>query len=181
VRELGLYVSASADMDPECELLGQMLARLTPSVRWSIKRTPTAHQQIDPDWASLRRSDAYVILVGRDITAPIGVEWRAAREGGIPIYAYRSISGTPSPAVSAFVRQAGDEWYPYESPQSFAAQFRRRLARQLIDGTPGYDLSLKELEALAAELQDTGSEAMDSGEERRGAGRGGIILPNTRS
>jgi hypothetical protein len=180
VRELGLYVSANAEMDPECELLGQMLARLTRSIRWSVKRTPTAHQKTDPDWAALERADAYVIMVGRDITAPIGVEWRAAQEGGLPIYAYRSISGTPSPALSAFVRQAGDEWHTYVSPQAFAAHFKRRLIRQLIDGTPGYGLSLEEIETLAAELKETGSQAREeSGEERRGAGRGGIILPNT--
>lgn len=180
MRELGLYVSANAEMDPECELLGQILAQLTPSVRWTIKRTPPTHDKADPDWAALAQADFYVILVGRDITAPIGVEWQAAREIHIYTTAYRSLQATPSPALSAFVRRSNAEWRRYDSPQAFASDLRQRLARQLIDGTPGYGLSMPEIEALALVLQDTnGEDYAASGEERRGAGRGGIILPNT--
>ncbi|MHB1318637.1 MAG: hypothetical protein ACYCYF_08485 [Anaerolineae bacterium] len=179
MRELGLYVSANAEMDPECELLGQMLAQLTPSVRWTIKRTPSTHEKSDPDWGALAQADFYVILVGRDITAPVGVEWRAARERHIPYYAYRSLQATPSPALSAFVRHADIEWRGYDHPQAFAMDLKQRLARQLIDGTPGYGLSMDEIEDLAVVLRDTNIEDSGSGEERRGAGRGGVILPNT--
>lgn len=179
MRELGMYVSANAEMDPECELLGQMLAQLTPSVRWSIKRTPPSHEKSDPDWSALAEADFYVIVVGSDITAPIGVEWRAARERLIPTHAYRSLQATPSPALSAFVRHTDVEWRGYDSPQAFALDLKQRLARQLIDGTPGYGLSMEEIESLAAALRDTNKEDSGPGEERRGAGRGGVILPNT--
>ena len=124
--------------------------------------------------------DVHVILVGKDITAPIGVEWRTAREQRIHTSAYRSLQATPSPALSAFIRHADSEWRGYDSPQAFASDLKQRLARQLIDGTPGYGLSLQEIEALALVLRDTnGDDHVASGEERRGAGRGGVILPNT--
>jgi len=179
VRELGIYISASAEMDPECELLGQMLAKLTRSIRWNIKRTPASHQQQDPDWTALEHAVAHILLVGRDITAPIGVEYRVAREHGVPTYAYRSAAFTPSPALAAFVRQTDADWHTYDDPQELAAEVRRRIARQLIEGTPGYGLSLEEIESLAAELKEQDT-AEQSGEERRGAGRGGVILPDGR-
>jgi len=177
VRELNLYVSASAEMDAECELLGQLLAQLTQTVRWAIKRTPPPHLKIDADWAALDRADFYVILIGSDITAPIGVEWRAAQDKGVPTLAYRNALATPSPALSGFVRQARANWHPYESAQTFAADFRRRLCELLIDGTPGYGLSLEEIETLAKALHDEDREPNADGEERRGAGSGGVILP----
>jgi hypothetical protein len=167
-------------MDPECELLGQVLAQLTPSVRWTIKRTPPSHYKSDPDWAALAQADFYVILVGEDITAPIGVEWRAARERLISTYAYRSRHATPTPALSAFVRHTDVDWRDYDSAQAFASDLKQRLVRQLIDGTPGYGLSMDDIESLAAVLRDTNSQdQLEHGEERRGAGQGGVILPNT--
>jgi len=179
VRELSLYVSASPEMDPECELLGQMLAQLTPSVRWQIKRTPPAHDKTDPDWVALETADFYVLLVGRDITAPIGVEYVAAQEHGIPAFCYRNRAATPSPALSAFMRQIRTDWQSYETPQAFASELRKQLVRRLIEGTPGYGLSLQEIERLAAELREVDEDEQGGTESRRGAGRGGVILPNT--
>ena len=181
MRELHLYVSANAEMDPECELLGQMLAQLTRSVGWSIKRTPPSYQKTDPDWVALADADLYVILIGSDITAPIGVEWRAARERRTPAFAYRNTQATPTPALSAFVRHTDAEWRGYVSSQAFVLDLKQRIARQLIDGTPGYGLPLEEIEFLAAALQDKKDDGpIGTGEERRGAGQGGVILSNTR-
>ncbi|NLI41745.1 MAG: hypothetical protein GX421_11325 [Caldisericales bacterium] len=179
MRELSLYVSASPEMDPECELLGQVLAQLTPSVRWQIKRTPPAHDKMDPDWAALESADFYVLLVGRDITAPIGVEYVAAREHGIRAFSYRNRAATPSPALSAFVRQLHTDWRLYDTPQAFASDLRKQLVRSLIEGTPGYGLSLQEIERLAAELRAEDEDEHGGTEDLRGAGRGGVILPNT--
>lgn len=179
MRELGLYVSASPEMDPECELLGQMLAQLTPSVRWQIKRTPPAHDKTDPDWPALQSADFFVLLVGSDITAPVGVEYVTAREHGIPSFCYRNTGATPSPALSAFVRQVRTDWRLYATPQAFAGDLRKQLVRRLIEGTPGYGLSLQEIERLAAELREDDEIERGAMDDRRGAGRGGVILPNT--
>jgi hypothetical protein len=177
-RELNLYVSASPEMDPECELLGQMLAQLTQSIRWTIKRTPGPHLHMDPDWEALAASHLYVILLGSDISAPVGVEYRTARQQGIATFRYRRAQATPTPALSAFVRQMNAEWHVYQSPQAFAQDLRQRLIRELIDGTPGYGLAREDIEALAALLKAEDSSEAREGEERRGAGQGGIILPN---
>ena len=177
-KELSIYVSAAPEMDAECELLGQLLADITTSVRWRIKRTPDPHAVGHPDLAALRASPFYVILLGMDIVAPMGVEWMAARQAGATVFAYRSAAVTPSPAAAAFMRNAEVSWVAYESPQDFRRHFERALIEDLLKGTPGYGLDLADIEELSARLAAM-KEAKDApeGEERRGAGGGGVILP----
>jgi hypothetical protein len=177
-KELALYVSASREMDPECELVGQLLASMPRSVRWVIKRTPGSHEQGNPDLAALRASRFYLILLGMDITAPIGVEWLTAQGAGLTTFAYQKASVVASPAASVFVRRSGVTWEQYRTPQEFARHFERALIIQLISGTPGYGLEMADIEELAARLRALGQDAGQPGsEERRGAGRGGVILP----
>ena len=179
-KELGLYVSASAEMDAECELLGQLLAGMPRMVRWVIKRTPGRGEPGNPDLAALGASSFYLILLGMDITAPMGVEWLAAQKAGAAAFAYRKVSVLASPAASFFIRRSGITWEPYRTPQEFIRHFERALISQLIKGTPGYGLDLTDIEELAARLKALEKEASPlGGEERRGAGRGGVILPQT--
>jgi hypothetical protein len=177
---LAIYVSAAHEMDAECELLGQMLAGLTPAVRWVVRRTPTHTGAANPDLEALRSSQFYLLLLGRDIVAPMGVEWMAARDAHLSAYAYRSASAIPSPAATAFARNAGASWVSYASPLDLRRQVERTLIETLIQGTPGYGLDLADIEALAARLRQLeGEPPGPESEERRGAGRGGVILART--
>jgi hypothetical protein len=177
-KELAIYVSAAPEMDAECELLGQLLASLPKSVRWTIKRTPGPHEPGIPDLEALREGQFYVILLGMDIMAPIGVELQAALEEGVLTMAYRTRRMAPSPAAAYFAQNAQVEWGWYDTPQEFVQLLEKRLIAELIGGTPGYGLGLEDLEELSARLKAL-EEADNSAEddERRGAGRGGVILP----
>jgi hypothetical protein len=179
--ELAIYISAAPEMDPECELLGQRLALLTQSARWTIKRTPTSGEYTNPDLDTLARSQFYLILLGQDIVAPMGVEWRAAQAQGLAVLAYRSTARPPTPAASVFAHQSGIEWRVYASPQQFAHDVERRLIRMLIEGTPGYGLAWQDVEQLAERLRENEEpeQSEKTGESRRGAGQGGIILPSS--
>jgi hypothetical protein len=177
-RELLFYISASAEMEPECELLGQMLASLPQTVRWVIKRTPGAHELQTPDLETLRRSHFYLIVLGMDIQAPIGVEFQEAQIAGKTTFAYRNSEATPSPAASVFARDAHIRWESYRTPSEFAQHLERQLIEKLIAGTPGFGLDLADIEALAARLKALEeAKPQPEGEERRGAGQGGVILP----
>lgn len=178
-KELILYISAAPDMDAECELIGQRLAEMPRSARWVIKRTPNTHEGGNPDLEILRRSHFYLMLLGMDIVAPMGVEWLAARQAGLNVLAYRNLNRILSPAAAYFVRNAGVTWEQYYTPQEFIRHLEHALITRLIEGTPGYGLGLADIEAISARLQvlkdDKGT---DSEDERRGAGRGGVILSN---
>jgi len=178
--ELSIYVSASTEMDAECELLGQMLANMARSLRWTIKRTPGPHELANPDLEALRESHFYVILLGTDITAPIGVEWRAAQEAGVTTYAFRNVERIASPAAAVFTHSIEASWQPYHTPHEFVQRFERELIDRLLEGTPGYGLDLADLEQLSVRRraleQEEKEKAQPEGEERRGAGSGGVIL-----
>ena len=175
-KELGVYISASIEMDPECELLGQLLAETPKSIQWVIKRTPTSHEGGNPDLELLRSSQFYLLLLGMDITAPIGVELRAALESGAAILAYRDPERLLSPAGAAFLRDARLTWYPYRTPQDFVQQFERTLITMLLNGTPGYGLDLSDIEELVQRLKTLDQGRKQSEDDRQGAGRGGVIL-----
>ena len=178
-KELAIYVSASAEMDAECELLGQLLAEMTKSIRWTIKRTPSPHELANPDLEALRASQFYLILMGSDITAPIGVELQAAKEAKLFTFAFRKMSVAPSPAGAYFIHHVDLEWQPYQTPQEFVRLFERALISQLLEGTPGYGLDVRDLEELAERLRALEeAEEGQGGERRRGAGHGGVILPS---
>ena len=176
--ELHLYVSAAPEMDAECELLGQTLASMARTLRWSIKRTPGPHEYGNPDLPALRDSQFYVILLGSDIVAPIGVEWRAARDFGLTTFAFRHAERIASPAAAFFARASEANWVAYHSPQEFVRRFERDLIATLVAGTPGYGLDLTVIEELVIrqEALEKEEDAPEKREERRGAGGGGVIL-----
>ena len=180
-KELSIYVSASTEMDAECELLGQFLAGMPRSIRWTIKRTPRGYEHVNPDLSALRNSHFYLILLGMDIKAPIGVEWEAAREAHLAVLAFRKSKVIPSPAGAFFAHNTRISWQLYETPRDFVQKLERALVTRLIEGTPGYGLGIGDIEELAARLEalkEGPSQEESESEERRGAGRGGIILPS---
>lgn len=182
VRELALYVSAATEMDAECELLGRMLASMSRGIRWSIKRTPGPFDPLPLDLDALRRSDFYLLLLGMDAVAPIGIEWREARQHVAQCYFYHCHTRIPSPSATHMLRNEGIRWTPYDTPQAFIQHLELHLITELIQGTPGYGLDMDDIRALTerlAEIKDAaegGETSTESDDRRRGAGHGGVIL-----
>ncbi|MHB1355429.1 MAG: hypothetical protein ACYCZF_05565 [Anaerolineae bacterium] len=174
-KELSLYISAASEMEAECELVGRLLAEGQKSIRWRIRCTPL-HQDLNPDLPAIVASQFYLILLGTDVTAPMGVEWRAAENSGAAILAFRNQDKTPSPAATYFARNMGITWQDYKTCDEFAIKFERTLLARLIDGTPGYGLDLPTIEDLALRLKTLDKPAPQGEDQRRGAGQGGIIL-----
>src|SRR4030042_2375177 len=172
-RELAIYVSASSEMGVEGEVLGQLLAGLTKSIRWIITRTPIDHENANPDLQALRSSQFYLILLGMDIFAPMGGEGLAAKNMGLSAFAFRNVARIPSPAAAFFAHNAELPWQRYRTPQEFSRLFEHALITQLIAGTPGYGLSVADIEDLSRRLTDAEADRESPHEEDRGAGGGG--------
>ena len=175
--ELTLYVSAAQEMEAECEGVGQLLAGLLPSVRWTLHRTPTGRRNQNPDFRAIHGSDLHLFILGTDIVAPMGVEWREAQQGDAKLFLFRLTGRALSPAASFFLHHTGVQWRRFENAPDLVRRFERQLSTELIAGTPGYGLGLEEIESLRARLEQIPFQGEADKTSARGAGQGGVILP----
>ncbi|MFP3896084.1 MAG: hypothetical protein ACLFV5_04475 [Anaerolineales bacterium] len=175
-KELGIYISAAPEADAECELVGQLLAEMPRSVKWTIRRTPRPYEDQHVDVEALRQSQFYLIVLGSDIVAPMGIEWRVARGSNVKTFAFRNVETGFTPAAIFFSRHVGTSWYDYDTPNDFIRAFERALITELIEGTPGYGLDMDDIQILAARLETLEEKEEPAEDGRRGAGRGGVIL-----
>jgi hypothetical protein len=170
-----LFISSSPDLAPEREALGQAVAGLPISAGWEIKHTPRPGEDVHESLAFIDRCDLYLVVLGADFAAPMGLEWRGARGVGTPLLAYRK-RVLQSPSAQQLLRQSSVSWTEFESPQALKAHVIQALARMLLDRSEQFGLHLGDVEGLLA-LAETGeAETPTEPDQRRGAGRGGVIL-----
>jgi hypothetical protein len=180
--QVRLFVSAGPAEEPVRELLGRALAELPISVGWIIKRTP--------DVESAPECHLFAIVLGSDITAPVGLELWWARRTEKPILAYCS-DAARTPAGQVFLQEnALLDWSRYANPAGLRRIFQRDLCRFLLAHTDRYGVTVLEAEMLRAYL--TGLEKAASVpvpasaattevvppalKQATGAGGGGVIL-----
>ena len=146
--QLRLFISGGPDQEPARELLGQGLAAFPVNVGWVIKRTP--------DVSSVAEAHLFLLLMGRDIVAPVGLELWCARRTEKPIFAYRP-AGIYTPAGQVFVQEnAGLDWRGYPDLIALRRLALADLARFLLAHAERYGVTAIEAERLrgfVAELE----------------------------
>ncbi|HEY66970.1 MAG: hypothetical protein DRI79_00375 [Chloroflexi bacterium] len=176
-RPIRLFVSSSPDLAPEREALGQAVAELPVSVGWEIKHTPRPGEKAFEPLTFIERCDLYLVVLGADFAAPMGAEWQQARGAGKALLAYRK-RVLYSPSAQTLLHRSSDvTWTEFQSPQELKAQVTRALAQALLDRGEQFGLHLDEVEALLALIGTEEEEgAFAEPDQRRGAGRGAVIL-----
>ncbi len=183
--QVRLFISAGPELNPARELLGQGLAAFPVNVGWVIKRTP--------DIDSVAECHLFVVLLGADITAPVGLELWWARRTEKPIFAYRA-EGAWTPAGRVFFQDNADlDWRRCGDPVTLQRLVLTDLSRFLLAHADRYGVTLLEIERLRlyiAELEKVIStsnrqpipemrskivQGIIEG-EITGAGGGGVIL-----
>jgi len=183
--QVRLFVSAGPTEEPVREHLGRALAELPVNVGWIIKRTP--------DVDSVAESHLFVLLLGRDIEAPVGLELWWARRTEKPIVAYTP-EGARTPACQVFFQDnIFLDWRAYADMAALRRLFLLDMARFLLIHAERYGVTVTEAEALrgmSAQLEKAiaaagkapqrqpgaGPLASARGSEPRGAAGGGVIL-----
>src|SRR5688572_5979206 len=100
-----LYVSISPDLGAEREVIGRAVAGLPVDVGWEVAYTPGPLDPAPPDPLTAAQADVYIIALGTDIRAPMGVEWGAVRRARRPALAWlKDVIHTP--AAQDFVKSA---------------------------------------------------------------------------
>jgi hypothetical protein len=174
-RPIRLFVSSSPDLALEREALGQAVAELPVPVGWEVKHTPRPGDDAHGPLAFARRCDLYLVVLGADFAAPMGLEWRQALGAGKPLLAYRK-RVLHSPSAQALLRQSDVAWTEFESPQELKAQATRALAQVILDRGEQFGLHIDDVELLLALVEAEEEETPAEPDRRRGAGRDGVIL-----
>jgi hypothetical protein len=163
-----LFVSAGPDQDPAREMLGRALADLPINVGWVIKRTP--------DVESVAESHVFLILMGRDIWAPVGWELWWARRTEKPLMAYRQ-DAPRTPAGHVFLQEHTDlPWQHFATLTELRRIIVIDLGRFLLENHERYGLTVTEATSLRAYLERSKQAAPTTAAGAQGAGGGGIIL-----
>jgi hypothetical protein len=167
--QVRLFVSAGPDLEPARELLGRALAELPINVGWVIKRTP--------DVESVAECHLFLLLLGADIHAPVGLELWWARRTEKPILSYAA-NVTHTPAGQVFLQEnAGLAWQRFADLPSLRRLILPDLGRFLLAHAERYGVTLAEVETLRG-LEAALAKTVPPAAPRQatGASGGGVIL-----
>ncbi|NOZ28898.1 MAG: hypothetical protein GXP39_12720 [Chloroflexi bacterium] len=175
-KRFHLFVSAGPDMEVEREIIGRVVAELPVNLGWEIRRTPLPGEPHPADLEAVAHSDLFLLVLGHDISAPVGVEWEAARRSGRRIVSLLR-RGPHTPAANIFLRETREEWQRFESAAELEKLVRRALVDLLLERAVDFRLTPEEWEALE-QLRESeeGEEESSQPPEPAGAGGGGVIL-----
>jgi hypothetical protein len=178
IHRFRLFISAGTDLEAEHEAIGQAVAQIpVPSLGWAIRRTPRPGESQFVAWDDIAAADLFVLLLGRDIQAPVGAELLAAQRSDKRVLACRK-NVLRTQAAEAFVRDARVSWTEYDEPQQTARLVQMALVETLLSQGPARGLPHAEREALHvfSEQLQRGELETTHLEEKGGAGGGGVIL-----
>jgi hypothetical protein len=178
---LRILIRAGPDLELEREVIGKAIASLPVSLGWVIKYTPGRGEPLAPALEAVTDSHFYVLLLGRDIRAPVGSELHIARKSGKMVLAFlNDVSRTP--AAHVFVRDSSVEWTRFRGADELEPLLQKALVEQILEEAQTYGISPIDWETLSALLADLeGREGPErEGEEvasgYRGAGTGAVIV-----
>ncbi len=175
-----LYISAASDLRAEREVLGRAVTEIPVSLAWRVVHSPRGDEPVDAEAVS--RADVHLLLLGSDIRAPIGQEWRLALRAGrqpVPLLKQDILRTPAGQSFQRFVQEAAT-WRPFRDPAGLRRQFLALLAAHLVERAIYYRLSPLEVARLEEWRRGLESAPSHGEEGERGAGESGVILSRER-
>lgn len=154
-----VYIAAADDVAAERDALARMIAELPLTLAFRVVQSPT---EGPIDEQALAEGDLFVLVLGHDIRAPVGLEWRLARRAQRPMIVAVKTGITRTPAGREFLHTLDVPTHTYQTTNELVRLVRQRLATRLLEDATRLALSETEraaLQRLAQEEDDTESEA----------------------
>ena len=175
-RPVTIYISAASDLMAEREVLARMIAGLPVTLAWRVMQTPVSEAD-SLDLEALQSADLYFLVMGSDIRAPVGLEWRTARRSGRPVAAFLKRGAARTPAGLVFIKDVGVDWQPFKDAEDLRRRVQRVVVEHLVRYAVLYGLAPDEVAQLEALPSDSASDASSQGSE---TGRSAVILSRER-
>jgi hypothetical protein len=172
-----LYISAAQDLEREREILGRAVVDIPVTLGWRIMQSPMHALPVDQD--AIIKSDLHLLLLGGDIRAPIGFEWRIARQAGKHTELFLKQRTQRTPAAQAFIRHVEEieEWMPFKDGADLRLQSLKLISRHILDQAGYYSLSPSEIERLLSWKKELEAAETTTVDEQRGVtGENSVIL-----
>lgn len=190
---LRLFVSATLDLEGERAVIGRALAKLPVQLGMEIRRTPASGASWETMHELVANVDRVYFLLGEDITAPAGAEWRLAwsLERRVLPLRYRKPGETQrvTPAGEEFLREisfwgGAVKWLWFSSSAELARIVTLDAIELLLHPANRYGLKVLELEALRVHAEQIRRAPLlvhqEAGGQDTGAGGGGVLLDDGR-
>ncbi len=176
-ESLRLFVSATRDLEPQRAVIGRAVADLPVRVTIEIRRTPPERSTPETIFDLIANCDRVYVLLGRDISAPVGNEWDVARHLDRPILALRA-DVPMTPAAREFLRFSQAEWKTFHSDTELARLIALDVIDLLLHPLNRYGLTPDEVDQLLAYRRELAPERVATGEP--GGAEGGAVLLDDR-
>ncbi|MCS7286896.1 MAG: hypothetical protein RMK30_02370 [Anaerolineae bacterium] len=174
-KKIRLFISSSRELEGEREIVGQVVAELPVSRGWEIRHTAHAGETLASLREAIEKADLYLIILGRDASAPIGSEWEFARQMKKPTLAYRK-DVNYSPSAQYFLRISKVEWRAFKDLEEFRKDLAKAIAQELLDLKNRYGLLPEDVEKLIQFLEEIEKREKGPSLKGHGAGESGVIL-----
>lgn len=171
------YISAAKDLSYERDLLSRIATEVPVTLGWQIFLTPIKGELVNI--SAIQDADIHVLLLGKDIKAPIGYEWYRARSvGKRPLLFYkREVPHTPS--ADDFIRTLSSDstWLNYVDLSGLRHQVLQHLGNLILSRAEVFALQPIEFDQLSSWLKDLEQTEPDQIDAiQGGAGESSIIL-----
>ena len=148
-QRLRTFISTGPDLVTEREVVGQAIAGLPISLGWVIKYTPERQQPWETVKAAVEACDFYALLLGSDISAPVGSELYVARSAGKRISAFlKEVPRTP--AAQVFMKQSPAQWRFFSSEGELESLIQKVIVQQILEHPQTHGITVADWETLSA-------------------------------
>ena len=159
-RRLRVYISATADLEAEREVVGEALAKFPAPLPWEIRRTPQRGDQKPEALGGIADSDFYLILLGQDVSAPVGAELEEALSHHLPLLAL--VKDVPhTPAGQFFRHNSIERWEHFADARGLRLRVTQYLASLMLDQAARYGLSPEAIAALTDYVRQSPGKQQD--------------------
>jgi hypothetical protein len=176
---LRIFVSATRDLEHLRAIIGQTLAELPVQVGAEIRRAQIEGTNYETLFEMIGNVDRFYFILGRDITAPAGLEWFLALRLERSIFPLR-LAAPRTLAANEFLRLAVADWIDFHNQRQFAQLIGLDLIDLLIHPKNRYGLTLNEIELLRIRRAQVKEGLVATVQDPGGAEGGGVILDRAR-
>ena len=121
------------DLYPERDAAKEAIESLGLTSAWRFEDSPASSQRLDYAYLNkVAEADIFLLLVGREVTTPIRMEYDAALGGRKPLLVFLKKTDRTAEADN-FVKELKIKWKSFDGTETLKQEIRGALAEELIN------------------------------------------------